>query len=204
MQTIIYILVILGFLLVLRLLLMGGRLIAEIKQIRAKMDNITTHFADSRPYTQPEEATKGAGTEEKRMTKSLLRRTLTNMGCKVEENENNLWTEYQGENLVFYCNEDDVWVRIVDYTWHTQGLDDLTELSCLKSAINRTNMRSDCTIVYAIDKEDSEVLVHSSKEIAFIKEIPALEDYLRSQFNELLVLHRWLFEDMNEVRKENA
>lgn len=204
MQNIIYILVFPVFLLVLRLLHMCGRLIAEIKQIQAKIDYITTHFTDSRPYTQSEEATKGAGTEEKRMTKSLLRRTLTNMGCKVEEDEKNLWTEYQGENLVFYCNEDDVWVRIVDYTWHTQGLDDLTELSCLKSAINRTNMRGNCTIVYAIDKEDSEVLVHSSKEIAFIKEIPALEDYLRSQFHELLLLHRWLFEDMNEVRKENA
>lgn len=181
-----------------------ARLVFEIKGVHSKIDSLQSRFANVRPYTNTEENTTNSGKEEKRMTKSLLRCTLTNMGCTVEEDDEKLWTEYQGENFVFYCNEEDPNIRIIDYSWYSQGLDDLTELSCLKSAINRTNMRSDSTIVYAIDKEDSEALVHSSREIIFIKEIPALEDYIRRQFHVMLILHRWLFEDMNEVRKENA
>ncbi len=181
-----------------------ARLVLEIKGVRSKIDSLQARFANVRPYTNTEVSTTNSEKEEKRMTKSLLRSTLTNMGCTVEEDDEKLWTEYQGENFVFYCNEEDPNIRIIDYSWYSQGLDDLTELSCLKSAINRTNMRSDSTIVYAIDKEDGEALVHSSREIIFIKEIPALEDYIRRQFHVMLILHRWLFEDMNEVRKENA
>lgn len=181
-----------------------ARLILEMKNVRYKIDGLSARFANVRPYTNAEETPANTENEEKRMTKSLLRSTLTNMGCTVEEDDEKLWTEYQGENFVFYCNEESPSVRIIDYSWYSQQLDDLTELSCLKSAINRTNMRSDSTIVYAIDKENSEALVHSSREIIFIKEIPALEDYIRRQFHMMLILHRWLFEDMNEVRKENA
>ncbi len=181
-----------------------ARLILEMKNVRYKIDGLSARFANVRPYTNAEETPANTENEEKRMTKSLLRSTLTNMGCTVEEDDEKLWTEYQGENFVFYCNEESLSVRIIDYSWYSQQLDDLTELSCLKSAINRTNMRSDSTIVYAIDKENSEALVHSSREIIFIKEIPALEDYIRRQFHMMLILHRWLFEDMNEVRKENA
>ena len=190
--------------LVFAVIIMAARLILEMRDVRNKIDSLTARFAYTRPYTNAEETAASTGNTEKRMTKSLLRSTLTNMGCTVEEDEEKLWTEYQGENFVFYCNEEDPSIRIIDYSWYSQGLDDLTELSCLKSAINRTNMRSDSTIVYAIDKEDNEALVHSSREIIFIKEIPALEDYIRRQFHVMLILHRWLFEDMNEVRKENA
>ncbi len=190
--------------LILAVFVATARLILEMKNVRYKIDGLSARFANVRPYTNAEETTANTENEEKRMTKSLLRSTLTNMGCTVEEDDEKLWTEYQGENFVFYCNEESPSVRIIDYSWYSQQLDDLTELSCLKSAINRTNMRSDSTIVYAIDKENSEALVHSSREIIFIKEIPALEDYIRRQFHMMLILHRWLFEDMNEVRKENA
>lgn len=189
--------------LVIAVIIMAAIIILEMRDIRAKLDSLTARQANIRPYTGAEE-TAGTGDGEKRMTKSLLRSTLTNMGCTVEEDDEKLWTEYQGENFVFYCNEENPSIRIIDYSWYSQKLDDLKELSCLKSAINRTNMRSDSTIVYAIDKEEGEALVHTSREAIFIKEIPALEDYVRRQFHMMLILHRWLFEDINEVRKENA
>lgn len=135
-----------------------------------------------------------------------LQGALNRLNCsptEASDGSGSLFGNFQGETFGFHFAQNSAYVQIVDYNWHSQSLEDIEELSVLKTAINRANQRVATNLFYVLDKEENTVNVFSSKEIVVIAQMTPDDFclYLQAQFREMLAAHGLLLEEMNNVRK---
>lgn len=108
----------------------------------------------------------------------LIRAILGDLSCQYDENEDGtIFFVYQGERFWVSASENSVWIRIIDMRWYDCSLDKLEEMSCMQKAINTANSRQACTALYAISKEDNEMIVYSKCDIIIASTFPAPDQY---------------------------
>ena len=159
--------------------------------------------------TSDGQAANPAPVPEQKGTRDLLLETLTTMGCQYEfsddEDDDRIGFAYQGEYFIVAASNDSKIIHVLDLQWEHVELYDIDEFSRMKRAINEANLQTIVTTCYTIDKEGSNVFVHSKLSFVFIPEIPKLDDYLGSMLNLFFHAHHFVNNEMVKLRdKERA
>ena len=150
-------------------------------------------------------------TEQERMnaykTRGLFLRTLKNIGCQYEkeENGNRIFFAYQGENFFVEVSDDRFYITVYDTHWGQVELYDIDEFTRLRKAINTANLNCATMVVYTIDDIAKTVDVHCKSTFPFLHQIPDLENYLRGELNDFFRAHQLVGNEMTKMReKEEA
>lgn len=150
----------------------------------------------------PPPAQDGLPTEDD--TLNVLKSALQGLHAEIQNTEGKVvFAKFQGENFIFEV-VDSAEIRVIDSTWFTLPVDDIEQLSVLKTAINRANICVPATIFYTISKDTGEVYVQSQKLVYLSHEIPQLPDYLQRELTYMLYAHHILRDKVLEVQNENA
>lgn len=137
-------------------------------------------------------------------TRGLFIRTLRNIGCQYEKEEDGdrIFFAYQGENFVADVRNGASYIQIWDTHWGHVELYDIDEFTRLKKAVNGSNLNNSVTTIYTIDEDGKNVDVHCKSVILFIPQIPNLEDYLRLELNEFFRAHQYVGNEMAKLREK--
>lgn len=146
-----------------------------------------------------------AGTAEQPLSRNLLKRTLTNIGCQYEEDpERPDWLHfaYQGEHFIAYASNTCPFVDLGDFSWASANMEDIDKIARVRKAINNTNWQSDVPVLYSINKTENTMDVHCKKRILFISQIPDIEGYLRSELDRFFKAHNLFLTEMDQLQKQ--
>ena len=159
----------------------------KITEVKDYLDLIEVH---------DEEPAKGA--------RDLFLETLTKIGCQydIDLEDGKIGFAYQGENFVAYANNEGWLVHLWDTHWGQVELYDVDEFARLRQAVNNANINCGVITVYTINEAGSTVDVHSKLIIAFMTEMPELDNYLRGALNEFFKAHHFLNQEMARLRGE--
>lgn len=149
------------------------------------------------------------GTEENVLkdinTTALVINTLHAMNCKPtiseEENDNNaceIKFRFQGATFVIICFEKRAFIEIRFLFWYELSSYNIEKFATMKKVINDANCIFDHSVIYAINKEDDAVYLHSRKKLLFISQIPSTEEYLRGELESFFESYRYV---INEIEK---
>ena len=159
--------------------------------------------------TQPE-ASADIQQEEKQdeppHTKDLCIELLKQLNCEVtvlEENENRLYFEYQGEHIVINASNDSYFIEMWDPWWCIVPMDDLEQMSNVRKAINTINTHGGVTIFYSIEEEGQKFVLHSKRQCILTKDIPQVKEYLKALLGDFFTAQNKLREEIVPLRTEN-
>ena len=144
--------------------------------------------------------------EEPPHTKDLCIELLKQLNCEVtvlEENENRLYFEYQGEHIVINATNESFFINIWDPGWYVVPLDDLEQMSNVRKAVNTINNYSGTTIVYYIEEEGQKFILHSKRQCILPKDLPHVKEYLRALLGDFFTAQNKLREEIVPLRTEN-
>lgn len=129
-------------------------------------------------------------------TRQLVIDTLLKMNCtpKVQDGMG-ITFSYQGGNFVIDAEDGCKFIVVYYPFWYTFRLDDIELLAACQKAVSRANHKYNCTTLYSIYKDENAVALHTKRQLLFISEIPALEQYLPSMLGDF-------FKSANEVGAE--
>ena len=140
-----------------------------------------------------------------RTTTGLVTSTLRKIGCdyEIEQRGDNNWirSTFLGEHFTIDCNDGYKFIDIYDTWWYEiSTYSDVEEIADLHRIINRANEYVNCTLIYAINKEAEQIGVYSKKNMLFISQIPELDLYLKSGFNELFKAQRFVLTELEKCK----
>lgn len=144
--------------------------------------------------------------EEPPHTKDLCIELLKQLNCEVtvlEENENRLYFEYQGEHFIIDATNESFFINIWDPGWYVVPLDDLEQMSNVRKAVNTINNYSGTTIVYYIEEEGQKFILHSKRQCILPKDLPHVKEYLRALLGDFFTAQNKLREEIVPLRTEN-
>ena len=144
--------------------------------------------------------------EEPPHTKDLCIELLKQLNCEVtvlEENENRLYFEYQGEHFIIDATNESFFINIWDPGWYVVPLDDLEQMSNVRKAVNTINNYSGTTIVYYIEEEGQKFILHSKRQCILPKDLPHVKEYLRALLDDFFAVQNKLREEIVPLRTEN-
>ncbi len=139
-------------------------------------------------------------------TRDLCVEVLRKLNCEVqfdEENEYTMYFTYQGEHFHIDTWKDCLMIGIWDTWWGTVDLDDLDDVSRIRKAINIVNINSFLTMVYSIDLEHQQFVVHTKRQCLLIPQIPKVEHYLAAMLAGFFDVQRSFKEELDKLRKED-
>ena len=142
---------------------------------------------------------------DERTITGLVLSTLRKIGCdyEIEQQEENNWINftYQGENYTIICTDDCCFIEIYDTWWYEiSTYSDVEEIADLRKVINLANQHANCSLIYTINKETEQIGVHSKKNMLFISQIPELDLYLKSAFNEFFKAQRFVLKELEKCK----
>ena len=143
--------------------------------------------------------------EEPPHTKDLCIELLKQLNCEVtvlEENENRLYFEYQGEHIVINASNDSYFIEIWDPWWCIVPMDDLEQMSNVRKAINTINTHGGVTIFYSIE-EGQKFVLHSKRQCILTKDIPQVKEYLKALLGDFFTAQNKLREEIVPQNTEN-
>lgn len=162
------------------------------------------------------EELKNSGKDEEReieAEKCLDERTITGLvtgalrkiGCDYEieqrGNINYIRFIFQGEHFTIDCNDDNYFINIYDTWWYEiSTYSDVEEIADLRKVINLANQHTNCSLIYTISKEMEQIGVHSKKNMLFISQIPEIDLYLKSAFNEFFKAQRFVLTELEKCK----
>ena len=144
--------------------------------------------------------------EEPPHTKDLCIELLKQLNCEVtvlEENENRLYFEYQGEHIVINASNDSYFIEMWDPWWCIVPMDDLEQMSNVRKAINTINTHGGVTIFYSIEEEGQKFVLHSKRQCILTKDIPQVKEYLKALLGDFFTAQNKLREEIVPLRIEN-
>ena len=139
-------------------------------------------------------------------TRDLCVEVLRKLNCEVqfdEENEYSMYFTYQGEHFHIDTWKDCLMIGIWDTWWGTVDLDDLDDVSRIRKAINIVNINSFLTMVYSIDQEHQQFVVHTKRQCLLIPQIPNLENYFAAMLAGFFDVQRSFKEELDKLRRED-
>lgn len=140
-------------------------------------------------------------------TRDLFLRTLTELGCQyeIDEDDNNrIIFGYQGERFDAYSYNDRAYVWIRDPYWMCISQEDIEDMARLRRVINDSNIRHSVTAVYTLCDDDKSFNVHSQTVLIFLSQFPKLTDYLRSELNGFFLVKQFISAELEKLRKEEG
>ncbi len=138
-------------------------------------------------------------------TRDLFIEVLTKIGCQYqlgEGDDTRIFFTFQGENMFADASNDSLYVVVWDAYWEHVELYDIDEVSRMRKAINKSNLNSSVTTVYTIDKDGSNMDVHSRSMFAFVPQMPSIEDYLKAELSKFFRAHQLVGSEMQKLRTE--
>ena len=141
------------------------------------IENDKTEVSD---YEKMNESIDDALNEEDKKTCNLLMKTLKDIGCQYEiDDDNSIVFKYQGEDFKIDANNDSRIIWIYDIAWGGMDIND-PNADYLKQAINESNKNGAITSLYTINEERGHIVVHSKIVTYFAYSILDYEGYLKS------------------------
>lgn len=130
---------------------------------------------------------------------------LRKIGCDYEieqrGNINYIRFIFQGEHFTIDCNDDNYFINIYDTWWYEiSTYSDVEEIADLRKVINLANQHTNCSLIYTISKETEQIGVHSKKNMLFISQIPEIDLYLKSAFNEFFKAQRFVLTELEKCK----
>lgn len=138
-------------------------------------------------------------------TRDLFIEVLTKIGCQYqlgEGEDTRIFFTFQGENMFADASNESLYVVVWDTYWEHVELYDIDEVSRMRKAINNSNLNSSVTTVYTIDKDGSNMDVHSRSMFAFVPQMPSIEDYLKAELGKFFRAHQLVGNEMQKLRTE--
>ncbi len=138
-------------------------------------------------------------------TRDLFLEVLTKIGCQYqlgEGDDTRIFFAFQGENMFADASNESLYVVVWDTYWEHVELYDIDEVSRMRKAINNSNLNSSVTTVYTIDKEGSNMDVHSRSMFAFVPQMPSIEDYLKAELGKFFRAHQLVGNELQKLRIE--
>ena len=156
-------------------------------------------------YDKMNEAIKAAMSEEDNQTRNLLIKTLKDIGCQPEIDEDNyVKFKYQGEEFKIYASNDCSLIWIYDFAW--SGIEtNNANADFLKQAINKANENSAITNLYTINEKKGFIAAHCQIMIYFAYNIPNYREYLKSILDDFFYAHqqvRFEFANLSKVQEQ--
>lgn len=139
-------------------------------------------------------------------TRDLCVEILRKLNCEIqfdEENEYTMYFTYQGEHFHIDTWKDCLMIGIWDTWWGTVDLDDLDDVSRIRKAINVVNINSFLTMVYSIDQEHQQFVVHTKRQCLLVSQIPNIENYLAAMLAGFFDVQRSFKEELDKLRRED-
>lgn len=134
-------------------------------------------------------------------TLDLAKALLHKLECKYEmRDDETILFSFQGEHFILIIPKNAHIVRIWDCGWFNVPLDNIEELSCIKKAINTSNINDMCVAVYTVNKDDNTLEVHSNKFAILVPEIPEVENYFRFLLESFFIQHRNLYSEFDKEK----
>ena len=142
---------------------------------------------------------------DERTITELVLSTLRKIGCdyEIEQRGNINWIRFifQGEHFSIDCNDDNYYINIYDTWWYEISIySDIEEIAVLHKVINIVNRQANCTLIYTVNEESELIGVHSKKNMLFISQIPELDLYLKSAFNEFFKAQRFVLTELEKCK----
>lgn len=152
-------------------------------------------------YDKMNEAIKTAMNEEDNQTRNLVLRTLREMGCQPEIDDNNvIIVKYQGEKFKIKASNDTDVIGIYDVAWTGIETSD-TNADFLKQAVNKANENSVITNLYTINEEKGYIAAHCQIAVYFAYNMPDCKGYLKSILDAFFMNHQRVMEAFSELTK---
>lgn len=156
-------------------------------------------------YDKMNEAIKAAMSEEDNQTRNLLIKTLEDIGCQYEIDDNDsIIFKYQGEEFNVNASNDGPIIWIYNVAWTGIETND-TDADFLKQAINKANENSAITNLYTINDEKGFIAAHCQIMIYFAYNIPNYREYLKSILDGFFMAHqqvRFEFAKLSKIREQ--
>lgn len=152
-------------------------------------------------YDKMNEAIKAAMSEEDNQTRNLLIKTLEDIGCQPEINEdNNVEFKYQGEEFKIDASNDNSIIWIYNVAWTGIETNNANAVF-LKQAINKANENSAITNLYTINEEKGFIAAHCQITIYFAYNIPNYRGYLESILDSFFYAHQQVRDEFTNFTK---
>lgn len=176
---------------------------ASVEEKEAEEDRFFEELKNS--GCDEESETEAVKCLDERTITGLVTGTLRKIGCdyEIEQRGNINWIRFifQGEHFTIDCNDDNYFINIYDTWWYEiSTYSDIEEIADLHRVINLANQYVNCTLIYTINKETEQIGVHSKKNMLFISQIPELDFYLKSAFNEFFKAQRFVLTELEKCK----
>lgn len=152
-------------------------------------------------YDMMNESINDAINEEDNKTRNLMIRTLEDIGCQPEINDNNdIVFKYQGEEFKILANNDSLIIWIYNVAW--TGIETSnTNADFLKQAVNKANEDSAITNLYTINEEKGFIVAHCQTATYFAYNIPDCREYLKSILDTFFFAHQRVEDEFTNLAK---
>ena len=140
--------------------------------------------------------------EAKRMgTREMLLNVLQEMGCQVEEyDDDEICIFYQGEKFFTTPADEDSYITVYSCWFTMCEVDEIEYMEMVKKAANHSNQCTYVSHFYGMD--DETMAVRRSKDVYFTSEIADMPNYLRSVFECFFSAERFFDNEMDRLWKE--
>ena len=92
-------------------------------------------------------------------------------------------------------------ITIYDYAWWGVSLDDIDEVARMRRVVNDTNWEGRVNVVFTVNEEAHQIVVHSKMTILYVSSITGLSSYLKDVLNEFFRA-KFLFENALEKQRK--
>ena len=176
---------------------------ASVEEKEAEEDRFFEELKNS--GKDEEDEIEAAKCLDERTITGLVLSTLRKIGCDYEieqrGNINYIRFIFQGEHFTIDCNDDNYFINIYDTWWYEiSTYSDIEEIADLRKVINLANRQANCTLIYTVNEESELIGVHSKKNMLFISQIPELDLYLKSAFNEFFKAQRFVLTELEKCK----
>lgn len=152
-------------------------------------------------YGSKGESDNNAMNEEDKQTRNLLIRTLKDMGCQHEiDDDGDIVFKYQGEEFKIDASNDNPLIWIYNIAWGGMDIND-PNANRLKQAINRANGNTAVTSLFTINEENGFIAIHCRIVIYFAYNIPNRDKYLKSFLDSFFHAHQQVREEFANLGK---
>lgn len=148
-------------------------------------------------YAKTNDAIDKAIDAEDNKTRNLVIRTLREIGCQPEVDDD-ICFKYQGEEFFIDADNREPFITL----WNIFGVPLTIDVNIMKEAINQTNREGCITSSYSINIKRNIMVIYCKSHLPFIYGIPAIQEYLQCNLDNFSWTYQYLMDKHNSL-KEN-
>ncbi len=170
----------------------------EDREIQEKVDRqIAGLHEDNQQKNMENNETKAPQTRE------FFLETLSQIGCQYEiEEDQRISFQWQGGYFMAEATDDCLFVNVWYLRWGEWLLYDVDTLSRVKRIMNDANINHSLSVVYSVDEENDQFLLHTKRNILFIPEIPDIKNYLQAMLSEFYNVRRYIEKELDKLENQ--